>query len=336
MIEPTRRKPIRKLDKHRSARRFSCEALIRTPNRYALCMPDSIATAPGTTKSQPSFVSAENALEKKGTRHEKFLADRERVMPITRLMAVTEPLDATNVRVGRLPLAVSTILRMYLLHQRYGLAEESVDNAIYDSQALRDLMGIDLSRESVPDATTLLKFRRLLVINDQSKALCDEMNYHLPQQRLLMRAGTIVDANIIAASRSTKNARCEHDPDMCQAKNGIQLHHRMKTHIGVDADSGIFHALFGTAANVNEATQAGEPLHGEEAHSFGGAGYRGRHKRDEAQGPQWLAYRDATERAPATRRQYAGSVPGEGRENHGEHSSRGRAPILRDQGSVPP
>ena len=176
---------------------------------------------------------------------------------------------------------------MYCLQQWYGLADEALEDALYDSQALRDFVGIDLSRESVPDATTLLKFRRLLLDNDLTKALFEEINAHLAEQGLLMRAGTIVDATIIAAPSSTKNAGNARDPEMHQTKKGNAWHFGMKAHIGVDAESGLVHTVVGTAANVNDVTQAGALLHGQESVAFGDAGYRGVHKREEAQGPQW-------------------------------------------------
>ena len=124
--------------------------------------------------SQRSFASAEFALKKKRTRREVFLAEMERVVPWARLEAVIEPLYPKSVRVGRQPIGVSRMLRMYCLQQWYGLADEALEDALYDSQALRDFVGIDLSRESVPDATTLLKFRRLLQDNDLTRALFDE------------------------------------------------------------------------------------------------------------------------------------------------------------------
>jgi transposase, IS5 family len=237
--------------------------------------------------NQRSFASAEFALKKKRTRREKFLGEMERLVPWSRLVSVIEPLYPTTGRVGRQPMGVPKMLRMYLLQQWYGLADEALEDAIYDSQALRDFVGIDLSRESVPDATTLLKFRRLLVSNDLTKALFEEINAHLAQQGLLMRAGTIVDATIISAPSSTKNAKGERDPEMHQAKKGNQWHFGMKAHIGVDAESGLVHSVVSTAANVNDVTQAGELLHGEETNAFGDAGYRGVEKREEAQGPDW-------------------------------------------------
>jgi IS5 family transposase len=229
--------------------------------------------------SQRSFASAEYALKKKRTRREKFLSEMERIVPWMRLIGVIEPLYPTSGRVGRQPIGVAKMLRMYCLQQWYGLADEALEDALYDSQALRDFVGIDLSHESVPDATTLLKFRRLLHDNDLTRALFDEINAHLGQQGLLMRAGTIVDATIIAAPKR--------DPEMHQTKKGNQWHFGMKAHIGVDAESGLVHSMVGTAANVSDVTQAGALLHGEEETAFGDAGYRGVHKRDEAQGPSW-------------------------------------------------
>ncbi len=250
-------------------------------------MPEVIYTDATPTMNQRSFASAEHALKKKQTRREKFLADMERVVPWAKLIAVIEPAYPTSGHVGRQPMGVSKMLRMYLLQQWYGLADEALEDAIYDSQALRDFVGIDLSRESVPDATTLLKFRRLLLAGDLTKAMFDEINAHLQQQGLLMRAGTIVDATIIAAPSSTKNSSGERDPEMHQAKKGNQWHFGMKAHIAVDAESGIVHSMVTTAANVNDVTQAGALLHGQETDAFGDAGYRGVAKREEAQGPQW-------------------------------------------------
>jgi IS5 family transposase len=161
-------------------------------------MHECIVHRPITAMSQRS-ASAEYALKKKRTRRERFLADMERVVPWARLIALIEPLYPSSGRVGRQPIGVSRMLRMYCLQQWYGLADEALEDALYDSQALRDFVGIDLSRESVPDATTLLKFRRLLLANELTQALFDEINAHLAEQGLLMRAGTIVDATIIAA-----------------------------------------------------------------------------------------------------------------------------------------
>lgn len=236
---------------------------------------------------QTSFASARYAMKKKRTRREKFLAEMQRIVPWARLEAVIEPLYPKSGRVGRPPIGVAVMLRMYCLQQWYGLADEALEDALYDSQALRDFVGIDLSRQSVPDATTLLKFRHLLQADDLTRALFDEINAHLAEQGLPMRAGTIVDATIIAAPSSTKNADGKRDPEMHQTKKGKQWHFGMKAHIGVDAESGLVHSVVGTAANVNDVTQAGALLHGDETAAFGDAGYRGVDKREEAKGPRW-------------------------------------------------
>jgi IS5 family transposase len=113
-----------------------------------------------------------------------------------------------------------------------------------------------------------------------------------------MRAGTIVDATIIAAPPSTKNKDQARDPDMHQTKKGQQWHFGMKAHIAVDADSGLVHTVIGTAANVNDVTQANALLHGEETDAFGDAGYQGAHKRADAKAVRWhVAMRPGKRRA---------------------------------------
>jgi IS5 family transposase len=245
---------------------------------------------------QRSFASAEFALKKKRTRREIFLAQMEQVVPWKRLQELIEPSYPKSGRVGRPPIGVARMLRIYCLQQWYGLADEALEDALYDSQAMRDFVGIDLSRESVPDATTLLKFRRLLVDNALTVQMFETINAHLTEQGLLMHKGTIVDATIIAAPSSTKNAQNQRDPDMHQTKKGNQWHFGMKAHIGVDAQSGLVHSLMGTAANVNDVTQAGALLHGQETQAWGDAGYRGVDKRQEAIGPQWNVAMRPTER----------------------------------------
>ncbi len=231
--------------------------------------------------SQLSFASSEYAMKKKRTRREKFLGEMDRIVPWDRLIAVVEPLYPKSGRVGRPPIGVERMLRMYCLQQWYALADEALEDALYDSQALRDFVGVDLSRESVPDATTLLKFRHLLQTNELTQALFAQINAHLGEKGLLMRAGTIVDATIIAAPSSTKNKDNARDPEMHQTKKGNQWHFGMKAHIGVDAESGIVHSVQATAANTADVTQAHELLHGQEIDVFADAGYCGVHQREE-------------------------------------------------------
>ncbi len=171
---------------------------------------------------QISFSSLEYAGKKRQTRREKFLGDMDRVVPWTRLIALIEPHYPTSGRVGRPPVGVPRMLRMYFLQQWYSLSDEGLEDAIYDSQSMREFVGIDLAREQVPDSTTLLKFRRKLEDNKLTQAIFDEVNAHLGERGLLMREGTLVDATIIAAPPSTKNKDKARDPEMHQTRKGNQ------------------------------------------------------------------------------------------------------------------
>ena len=230
---------------------------------------------------QTTFSELEYAGKKKRTRRDRFLADIEAVTPWADLVAVIEPHYPKGEGRGRPPIGVLRMLRMYVAQQCFGLSDEGAEDAIYDSQAIRRFVGIDLAREAAPDATTLLKFRRLLEEKELTASIFTTINAHLAEKGLLMRAGTIVDATLIAAPSSTKNQGGERDPDMHQAKKGNQWHFGMKAHIGVDAESGLVHTVIGTAANVHDVTQAQGLLHGEETDVFGDAGYQGIEKREE-------------------------------------------------------
>jgi transposase, IS5 family len=230
---------------------------------------------------QISFSSLEYAGKKRQTRREKFLGEMQRVVPWARLIARIEPHYPSSGRVGRPPVGVPRMLRMYFLQQWYSLSDEGLEDALYDSQAMREFVGIELGREQVPDATTLLKFRRLLEDRKLTQAIFDEVNAHLGERGLLMREGTLVDATIIAAPPSTKNKAHARDPEMHQTKKGNQWHFGMKAHIGADAESGLVHSVKATAANEADVAHAHEVLHGQEERAHLDAGYTGVEKRAE-------------------------------------------------------
>ena len=170
---------------------------------------------------QGSFAEAEYAGKKKQTRRDKFLAEMEQAVPRPRLVARLAPLYPKGER-GRPPIPLERMLRVYFVQQWYGLADEAVEDAFYDSQALRGFAGIALNRDAVPDATTVLHFRHWLERHDLTKGLFEEVNAMLEERGLLMRQGTIVDATIIAAPSSTKNKQQSRDPEMHQTKKGNQ------------------------------------------------------------------------------------------------------------------
>ena len=229
---------------------------------------------------QGSFSQAAYAGKKKQTRRDKFLAEMEQVVPWSRLVARLQPLYPKGER-GRPPIGLERMLRIYFLQQWYGLADEALEDALYDSHALRDFAGIDLNHDPVPDATTLLKFRHWLERHELTRALFDDIAAMLEERGLLMRQGTIVDATIIAAPPSTKNKSKSRDPEMHQTKKGNQWHFGMKAHIGVDVTSGRVHTLTGTAANEADINQTAALLHGQEEAVFADAGYTGVDKRPE-------------------------------------------------------
>ena len=230
--------------------------------------------------NQTTFAHAEFAAKKKCTRRERFIARMEEVIPWARLLAVIAPHYPKGER-GRPPIGLERMLRVYFLQQWYALADEALEDALYDSQALQRFAGIELDAEGVPDATTLLKFRRLLETHDLCQALFTAINADLAARGLLLREGTLVDATLIAAPSSTKNQKRERDPEMHQTKKGNQWYFGLKAHLGTDRDSKLVHTVVVTAANVADIAKTAELLHGEETQVHGDAGYTGVEKRPE-------------------------------------------------------
>ncbi|MEF8758764.1 MAG: IS5 family transposase [Candidatus Accumulibacter sp. UW25] len=224
--------------------------------------------------------SVESESKKRITRREHFLTEMDQLMPWSELIDVVEAHYPKGER-GPPPIALERMLRMYCVQQWFGLSDEGTEDTVTDSLAVQAFMGIDLSRETAPDATTLLQFRHLLEKHELTKKLFETINRTLSAQGLMMREGTIADATIIAAPPSVKNQAKARDAEMHQTKKGNQWYFGMKAHIGVDADSGLVHTVVGTAANVADITQTGAVLHGEEKIVFLDAGYTGVEKRKE-------------------------------------------------------
>lgn len=210
----------------------------------------------------------------KTTRRAAFLAEMNRVVPWAKLCAVVEPVypKAGN---GRPPIGLERMLRIYFLQHWFNLSDPGVEEALYDSLAMRDFVGIDLGREPAPDETTVCKFRHLLEKHDLGRRLFQEVHQHLETQGLKVSTGTIVDASIINAPSSTKNAEQKRDPDMHQTRKGNQWYFGMKAHIGVDSKTKLIHSVVATAANVADSTILPDLLHGEETRVWGDQAYRG-------------------------------------------------------------
>lgn len=229
---------------------------------------------------QLSFGDAEDLGQRKRTRREVFLAEMEQVVPWTSLLALIAPHYPKMGRPGRQPYALPTMLRIHFLQQWYALSDPAMEEALYDTPVMRRFAQIG-GMNDVPDETTILNFRRLLETHSLSGPIFDEVNAHLARKGQSLRAGTIVDATIISAPSSTKNADGERDPEMHQTKKGNQWFFGMKAHIGVDDESGLVHHVECTAANVADVTVVHKLLHGVEDTVFGDSGYTGAERRAE-------------------------------------------------------
>ena len=220
----------------------------------------------------------------KRTRKREFLDEMNLVVPWTELVLLIAPHAPTpGAKGGRPPFAVEIMLRIHFVQQWFNLSDPAMEEALYDTPMFREFVGLDAGEDNLPDESTILRFRHLLEAHDLSLQILATVNATLAAKGLLLKSGTVVDATLIAAPSSTKNSSGERDPEMHQTKKGNQWHFGMKAHIGVDADSGLVHTVVGTAANVNDVTQAHALVHGEETDVFADAGYQGVGKRDETQ-----------------------------------------------------
>ncbi len=209
-------------------------------------------------------------------------------VPWARWVALIEPFYYSG-RKGRKPKPLETMLRMYLLQAWFSLSDEGVEDAIYDSYAMRRFMGLDFALEQVPDATTLLHFRHLLEKHQLGEKLFQAQNEIFAEQGWIMRGGSIVDATIIAAPSSTKNATGTRDPEMHQTKKGNQWYFGMKAHTGVDAGTGYVHSVTVTAANVHDLDEIAKLVRDDDEVVYADAGYQGVQNRPDVTGDEHLA-----------------------------------------------
>ncbi|ABM95552.1 IS5 family transposase [Methylibium petroleiphilum] len=225
-------------------------------------------------------------LPTKKTRKREFLEEMERVVPWGVLVQIVEP-HYPKAKTGRPPFGIETMLRIHYLQQWFGLSDPAMEEALHDVPLHREFAKLDSVTARLPDETTILRFRHLLERHNLAVDMLRVVNDLLQHKGLMMRTGTAVDATLISAPSSTKNADGERDPEMKQTRKGNNWYFGMKAHIGVGAQSGLVHTVATTGANVNDLNVAGALLHGDEEAAFGDAGYRGVHKRPEAKGPTW-------------------------------------------------
>lgn len=215
----------------------------------------------------------------RATRKAEFLARMEALVPWSEFCTLIEP-HYPKAGNGRPPIGVERMLRMYLVANWFNLADEACEDALYDIAAFRDFCRIDLGRERVPDATTLLNFRHLLEAHKIGAALFAKVGELLLAHGMKLSGGTIVDATLIAAPPSTKNRDQSRDPEMHQSKKGNEWHFGMKLHIGVDSQSGLVHSASVTAGNVHDSQELHNLLRGDETRLYGDSAYRGEKQRE--------------------------------------------------------
>ena len=223
---------------------------------------------------QTTMTSAGFEAFSKTTRKAAFLTRMDSLVPWNAFMELIEP-HYPKAGNGRPPRSLATVLRMYLIANWFDLSDVACEDALYDTDCFRSFCGVDLGREGVPDATTVLHFRHLMERHHLGEAIFAKVGQLLQANGLQLCGGTIVDATIIAAPSSTKNADKARDPEMKQTKKGNQWHFGMKVHIGVDSASGLVHSASVTAANVHDSQQLGQLLHGQETRLYGDSAYRG-------------------------------------------------------------
>jgi IS5 family transposase len=234
---------------------------------------------------QISFADAEYAGKRKKTRREVFLEEMELVVPWKPLLKLIEPFYPVAGR-GRRPYPLESILRVHLMQNWFTYSDPAMEEALYEISSLRTFARLSLA-EAIPDETTILNFRHLLEEYELAEDILKLVNTHLARKGLLLKRGSIVDATIIAAPSSTKNAGGERDPEMHQTKKGNQWHFGMKAHIGVDAESGLVHTVTTTAANEADVNQIADLLHGKEEYVYADSGYRGAPGRVNRDDLQW-------------------------------------------------
>jgi len=222
-------------------------------------------------KKQQTFASAAWNGKGKVTRRERFLAEMDAVIPWSRLVALIEP-HHPNTGKGRPPHDLERMLRIYFLQQWFNLSDPQAEDAIYDSESMRRFARVELGDDKIPDESTILRFRHRLEQHGLTEAIFEAVKDLLAEHRLTLRAGTIVDATIIAAPSSTKNATGTRDPEMKQTRKGKNWHFGMKLHIGTDR-RGIVHSLTATHAAESDIKQLPHLLHGEESTLYGDQAY---------------------------------------------------------------
>jgi IS5 family transposase len=224
---------------------------------------------------QINFTDMEYSQRKRKTKREEFLEIMNEIIPWDEWVKLVEPHYPASGKRGCQPKAIETMLRMLLLQSWFSLSDEGIEDTIYDSYAMKCFMGLDFANEQVPDATTLCRFRKRLTENGIQQKIFDAIYRFMDEHGKIMHGGTIVDATIIEAPTSTKNANHERDPEMHSVKKNAMWHFGMRIGIGVDAGTGYVRHVTGYTANKAEVKASSELLREDDEVVYGDVAYLG-------------------------------------------------------------
>jgi len=227
-------------------------------------------------EKQISFSEMDYRFKRKRTQKELFLEKMARVVPLGFWCDIIRPFYYENGN-GRQPVKLEIMLKMYLVSNWYNLSDEQTEDMLCENLAVRNYVGVTAD---APDATTLCKFRLMLIKHGLAEKIFTEQTKQFKEQGIILKEGTIVDATIIDAPMSKKNK----DKSLPEGSAKTFKHvprTGIKAHIGIDKKSGVIHSVVITPANVFDVTVASELLHGEEKEVYGDAGYVGMEKRED-------------------------------------------------------
>jgi transposase, IS5 family len=217
----------------------------------------------------------------KSTKREQMLCEMERVVPWQALCALIAPHYPKAGAPGRQAYGLERMLRVHLMQQWFGYSDPGMEEALHEVPLLRQFAGFDAGTETLPDETTILKFRHLLERHEIGTEIFASIKAHLDRAGLLLKVGSTVDATLIAAPTSTKNASGKRDPEMHQSKKGKDWHFGMKAHVSSELKSGLVTKLETTAGNVADSAMLSKLVTGEEELIVADGGY---HQRDRLPG----------------------------------------------------
>lgn len=252
-----------------------------------------------TTMTHLSFLSMAQA--KKQLKRDGFLKMMDEVIPWSRFCSLVKPYYKDE-NMGRKRMPLERMLKIICLQQWYGLSDPATEEEIYDRASFQKFLELDLIHDPVPDETTILRFRHLLEEHNLFKVLFEEINKHLTEKGFLIKSGTIVDAILLSAPSSTKNQTRKRDPEISSTKKNGKWHFGMKTHIGVDVESGLVQSINATTAKFHDSTEFENLLHGDEKIVFVDKAYNGKQqqRKFQKQGGAWGVWAKGTRSTPLT------------------------------------